>query len=142
MERYIVFYASTVDSSTVTAHDTGTNVDLGCFKVSNISAIMGEEDMIYIYFKGSGRFEDVAGTTPLGAGEMMEQSFVKLTVAEGREVNVIEELAELFTENKTYDLNRKILFDAVNGVWPISNQTWITAIQIRRHLTTHTISSD
>ena len=36
MDKYLIFYVSAVDSSTVTAHDAGTNVDLGCFKVSNI----------------------------------------------------------------------------------------------------------
>ena len=50
MDKFLVFHASAVDSSSVTAHDSGTNVDLGCFNASDISAIMGEEDMVYIYF--------------------------------------------------------------------------------------------
>tara|TARA_Y100000593_G_scaffold86803_1_gene166247 strand:+ start:984 stop:1403 length:420 start_codon:yes stop_codon:yes gene_type:complete len=139
MERYIVFYASAVDSSSLTAHDSGTDVDLGCFKVSNITAIMGEEDMVYIYFKNSGRFEEGAHPFVGGsAAEIMEQSFVRLTVAEGKEIDVVNDLATLFGDTK-HKHGGKILFDAVNNTWPISN---VTAIQIRRHLTTHTIASD
>jgi hypothetical protein len=133
MEKYLIFYASGVDSSSVTAHDAGTNVDLGCFKLSDISAIMAEEDFVYIYFKHAGRFEG----GPVGsATELLEQSFVRLTVGEGKEINVIKDLTHLFARPNT---DNQILFDAVNSSWPISN---ITAIQIRRHLTTHTIASD
>ena len=132
MDKYLVFHASGVDSSSVTAHDSGTNIDLGCFKASDISAIMGEEDMVYIYFKNAGRFEG----GPVGsATEFLEQTFVRLSVGEGKEIDVIEDLASLITSHS----NGKILFDGVNGIWPISN---VTAIQIRRHLTTHTIASD
>ena len=131
MDKYLIFHASSVDSSSVTAHDSGTNIDLGCFKVSDISAIMAEEDYIYIYFKNAGRFEG----GPVGsASELLEQSFVRLTVEEGKELNVIKDLTKSF-----YGTGTMLLFDAVNGEWAIGN---ITAIQIRRHLTTHTIASD
>lgn len=132
MDKYLVFHASAVDSSTVTAHDAGTDVDLGCFKASDISAIMGEEDMVYIYFKNAGRFE----MGPIGsATEVLEQTFVRLTVAEGKEVNVISALTSLIGNTS----HKSILFDAVNSSYPITN---VTGIQIRRHLTTHTIASD
>ena len=136
MEYYLIFHASGVDSSSVTAHDAGTNVDLGCFKASDITAIMGEEDMVYIYFKNAGRFEG----GPVGsATELLEQSFVRLTVAEGKEIDVIKDLTNLFLSTSRSRVATNILFDAVNSTWPISN---VTAIQIRRHLTTHTIASD
>jgi hypothetical protein len=137
MEYYLIFYASGVDSSSVTAHDAGTNVDLGCFKASDITAIMGEEDMVYIYFKNAGRFEG----GPVGsATELLEQSFVRLTVAEGKEIDVIKDLTNLLsTIGSRSGKITNVLFDAVNGTWPISN---VTGIQIRRHLTTHTIASD
>ena len=132
MDKYLVFHASAVDSNTVTAHDAGTNVDLGSFKTSDISAIMGEEDMVYIYFKNAGRFE----MGPIGsATEVLEQTFVRLTVAEGKEVNVISALTSLMGNTS----HKSILFDAVNSSYPITN---VTGIQIRRHLTTHTIASD
>ncbi len=134
MEKYLIFHASGVDSSSLTASDTGTDVDLGCFKVSDISAIMGEEDMVYIYFKNAGRFEG----GPVGsATEVLEQSFVRLTVSEGKEIDVIKDLTTLF--NGGPHATGQILFDAVNSVYPIAN---VTALQIRRHLTTHTIASD
>ena len=136
MEYYLIFYASGVDSSSVTAHDAGTNVDLGCFKASDISAIMGEEDMVYIYFRDAGRFEQ----GHVSATEVLEQSFVRLTVAEGKEIDVIKDLTNLLSYTGSRSgVATNILFDAVNSTWPISN---VTAIQIRRHLTTHTIASD
>ena len=136
MEYYLIFHASGVDSSSVTAHDAGTNVDLGCFKASDISAIMGEEDMVYIYFRDAGRFEQ----GHVSATEVLEQSFVRLTVAEGKEIDVIKDLTNLLSYTGSRSgVATNILFDAVNGTWPISN---VTGIQIRRHLTTHTIASD
>ena len=136
MEYYLIFYASGVDSSSVTAHDAGTNVDLGCFKASDISAIMGEEDMVYIYFRDAGRFEQ----GHVSATEVLEQSFVRLTVAEGKEIDVIKDLTNLLSYTGSRSgVATNILFDAVNSTWPISN---VTGIQIRRHLTTHTIASD
>ena len=138
MEKYLIFYASGVDSSSVTAHDSGTDVDLGCFKLSDISAIMGEEDRVYIYFKNAGRFESTitGNMNDAVAGETLEQTFVTLTVGEGKEIDVIKDLTDIFYSPHT---SGRILFDAVNDTWPISN---VTAIQIRRHLTTHTIASD
>ena len=140
MEHYLIFYASGVDSSSVTAHDSGTNVDLGCFKASDVSAIMGEEDYVYIYFKNAGRFENgmVGNNNDAATYETLEQTFVRLTVAEGKEIDVIKALSKLFYTGPSLN-NSQILFDAVNGTWPINN---VTGIQIRRHLTTHTIASD
>ena len=136
MEYYLIFYASGVDSSSVTAHDAGTNIDLGCFKASDITAIMGEEDMVYIYFRDAGRFEQ----GHVSATEVLEQSFVRLTVAEGKEIDVIKDLTNLLSYTGSRSgVATNILFDAVNSTWPISN---VTGIQIRRHLTTHTIASD
>jgi len=137
MDKYLIFHASGVDSSSVTAHDSGTNVDLGCFKASDISAIMGEEDMVYIYFRNAGRFEEgpLIGDLAVTTLEVLEQTFVRLTVAEGKEINVISDLTSLIGNTS----HSSILFDAVNSSYPINN---VTAIQIRRHLTTHTIASD
>jgi|21_taG_2_1085346.scaffolds.fasta_scaffold181465_2 hypothetical protein len=136
MDKFLIFHASAVDSSSVTAHDSGTNVDLGCFKASDISAIMGEEDMVYIYFRNAGRFEEVLASAGSDVMiETIEQTFVRLTVAEGKEINVIKQLTTVIGNTP----NSNILFDAVNNSYPINN---VTAIQIRRHLTTHTIASD
>jgi len=139
MEKYLIFYASGVDSNSVISHDTGTNIDLACFPVSAVTAIMGEEDMVYIYFKDATRFETGIGGNSNNEDtyETMEQSYVRLTVAEGKEIDVVKDLTLLLSGGP--NLDSQILFDAVNSSWPISN---VTAIQIRRHLTTHTIASD
>ena len=137
MNKLLIFHASGVDSNSVISHDTGTNIDLACFPAAAITAVMGEEDYVYIYFKNAGRFEPIVATAGSDALiETLEQSFVRLTVGEGKEIDVIKDLTFLFGGPHT---GSHILFDAVNGTWPISN---VTAIQIRRHLTTHTIASD
>jgi len=146
MDKYLIFYASEVDSSSVISHDTGTNIDLACFPASAVTSIMAEEDFVYIYFKDATRFEngltstteqDSDDTTAFVHGfETMEQVYVRLTVGEGKEIDVIKSLALILSGTA---LDREILFDAVNNSWTISN---VTAIQIRRHLTTHTIASD
>ena len=135
MEHYLIFYASGVDSNSVTTADDGVNIDLASFPVSAVSSIVAVEDTVIIYFRDAGRFE----MGPIGsATELLEQSVVRLTVAEGKEIDVIKALTKLFYRGPSLN-NSQILFDAVNGTWPISN---VTAIQIRRHATTHTIASD
>ena len=138
MDKYLIFHASGVDSSSVTSHDTGTNIDLACFPVSAVTAIMGEEDMVYIYFKDATRFEPiVAAAGSDNIIETLEQSYVRLTVAEGKEFDVVKDLTTVLIGAD--HISKQILFDAVNNTFPIDN---VTAIQIRRHLTTHTIASD
>ena len=133
MEKYLVFHASGVDSNSVTTADNGTNIDLACFPVSAVTSIVAVEDTVIIYFRDAGILEG----GPVGsATELLEQSVVRLTVGEGKEIDVIKDLTFLFSGPHT---SSHILFDAVNDTWPISN---VTAIQIRRHLTTHTIASD
>ena len=131
MSKWLYFHASAIDSSSVTSHDTGTNIDFGAFPTDSITAIMAEEDMVYLYFKDATRFQGSIGS----ATEVMEQTYVRLTVAEGTEHTVVDNLLGIITKGQT----TVIKFDAVTPSWPIEN---VTAIQIRRHLTTHTIASD
>ena len=42
MDKFMVFHSSGVDSSSVKYHDAGNDVDLGCFKVSDVTAVMAE----------------------------------------------------------------------------------------------------
>jgi len=135
--RFLIFHASGVDSSSVTSHDSGTDIDLACFPAGNVTSVMGEEDNVYIYFKDGTRFEDgvaVGGSVI----ETMEQAYVKLGVAEGKEFDVVKDFTNLITATGMggYD---SLVFDAVNSVWPINN---VESIEIRRHLTAHTIASD
>ena len=133
MDKYVIFHASGVDSNSVTTADDGTNIDLASFPASAISSIVAVEDTVIIYFRDAGILEG----GPVGsATELLEQSVVRLTVAEGKEIDVVKDLTRLLFGTHT---SGQILFDAVNSNWPISN---VTAIQIRRHLTTHTIASD
>ena len=131
MSKWLYFHASAIDSSSVTSHDTGTNIDFGAFPTDSITAVMAEEDMVYLYFKDATRFQGSIGS----ATEVMEQTYVRLTTAEGKEHTVVDHLLSLITKGQT----TVIKFDAVTPSWPIEN---VTAIQIRRHLTTHTIASD
>ena len=132
--KFLIFHASGVDSSSVISHDTGTNIDLACFPSSAITAIMAEEDMVYLYFKDATRFQGSIGS----ATEVMEQAYVRLTTAEGKELDVVKDLTKSLGTIGVGG-SEPLLFDAVNNIWSISN---VTAIQIIRHLTTHTIASD
>ncbi len=139
MDKFLVFHASGVDSSSVTSHDTGTDVDLASVRASAVTAVMGEEDFVYIYFKEATRFE--ANGMSVGANpviEVMEQSYVRLGVGEGKEFDVVKDLTNALTATGQGGY-ASLVFDAVNSVWPISN---LETIQIRRHLTSHTLASD
>ena len=146
-DKLMVFHAGAVDSSSVTSADDGANIDLCALPSSSITSVFAEEDMVYIYFANAGRFE--AGTSFGGVTndtaddadqavmhEIMEQTFVRLTVAEGKEADVVKDLASLITMVSS-NTNPAPVFDAVNSVYPINN---VTGVQIRRHLTAHTIA--
>ena len=137
MDKFLVFHASAVDSSSVTSHDTGTDIDLASFPASAVTAVMGDEDFVYIYFKDGTRFEDgvaVGGSVI----ETMEQAYVRLGVGEGKEFDVVKDLTNALTATGQGGYS-SLVFDAVNDKWPIDN---LESIQIKRHLTSHTIASD
>ena len=136
MSKWLYFHASAIDSNSVTSHDSGTNIDFGAFPADSLTSIMAEEDQIYLYFKNATRFEPVLDNYAAleGTFETMEQVYVRLTVAEGTEHTVINSILNLITRGET----TIIKFDAVTPNWAVSN---VTAVQIRRHLTTHTIGS-
>ena len=139
MDKFMVFHSSGVDSSSVNSHDAGTDVDLGCFRVSQVTAVMAEEDFVYIYFKDATRFEKNWGNSnDEDTYETMEQCYVRLGVGEGKEFDVVKDLTNAMTATGQGGY-ASLVFDAVNSVWPIDN---LTSIQIRRQLTTHTIASD
>ena len=146
-EKLMVFHAGAVDSSTVTSADNGVDIDLCALPASAITSVFAEEDFVYIYFKEAGRFE--AGTSFGGVTndtnddtdqavmhEIMEQTFVRLGVKEGKEIDVVKDFSALATMVGS-TTNQVPVFDAVNSVYPINN---VTSVQIRRHLTAHTIA--
>ena len=146
-DKLMVFHAGAVDSSSVTSADDGTNIDLCALPASAITSVFAEEDFVYVYFKDAGRFE--AGQAFSGVTndtsddvdqavmhEIMEQTFVRLGVNEGTEADVVKDFAALATASGTAGNTQVPVFDAVNGSFPINN---VTSVQIRRHLTAHTV---
>ena len=147
-DKLMVFHAGAVDSSSVTSADDGTNIDLCALPASAITSVFAEEDFVYVYFKDAGRFE--AGQAFSGVTndtsddvdqavmhEIMEQTFVRLGVNEGTEADVVKDFAALATASGTAGNTQVPVFDAVNSSFPINN---VTSVQIRRHLTAHTVS--
>ena len=134
MQKFMIFHASGVDSNSVHSHDAGTNLDIAAFPTSSITSMSADEDYVYLWFGGGTQFEGGWGGT---ATETMEQAKVRLDVGEGLENTVIKDLIALINGGPHSD--GTILFDAVNGVWPIDN---VEAITIYRTTTTYTIASD
>ena len=145
-DKLMVFHAGAVDSSSVTSADDGTNIDLCALPASAITSVFAEEDFVYIYFKEAGRFENgISSTVEQDSDDTtafvkefktLEQTFVRLGVAEGKEADVVKDFAALITAVSS-TTNPAPVFDAVNSVFPIEN---VTSVQIRRHLTAHTLS--
>ena len=132
-DKLLMFHAAEVDSNSVHSHDAGTNIDLAAFPASSITSMSADEDYVYLWFGGATQFEGGWGGT---ATETMEQAKVRLTVAEGTEHKVIEDLWSTMTSVSAGPVMK---FDAVNSVYPVEN---VTAIVIYRTTTTYTIGSD
>ena len=137
MNKFMIFHASGVDSNSVHSHDAGTNLDIAAFPTSAITSISADEDYVYLWFGGATQFEGMFAANDGTTDEVMEQAKVRLDVGEGKENTVIKDLVALINGGPHSD--GTILFDAVNGVWPISN---VEAITIYRTTTTYTIASD
>ena len=137
-EKLMVFHAGAVDSSTVTSADNGTDVDLCALPASAITSVFAEEDFVYVYFKEAGRFELGVGSADGTDDQVktLEQTFVRLGVAENKEIDVVKDFSALATMVGS-TTNPVPVFDAVNSVYPINN---VTSVQIRRHLTGHVLA--
>ena len=137
-DKLMVFHAGAVDSSSVTSADDGTNIDLCALPASAITSVFAEEDFVYVYFKEAGRFELGVGSADGTDDQVktLEQTFVRLGVSEGKEADVVKDLAGLITASQVNNTPVPV-FDAVNSVYPISN---VTSVQIRRHLTGHVLA--
>ena len=143
MKNMLVFHSGAVDSSSVVEHNSGINVDLIAFPVDAVAGVAAIEDNVKIYFNDGNRFDNHAGAgTTIATNEVLEKCEVELTVAEGKEFDIVKGLAELFA-----GLSAKggfAVFDAVNSAYPseIGATANITGISIKRVTDTHTISSD
>ena len=136
MKRFVVFHASGVDSNSVGSADDGTNLDLAAFDLNDLQTMTGTEDTVELTFNETGMFNKHAGTG--GDDEAgLENSLVILTVAEGKEADVIKDIAAL-ANNSTVNGVAVPWFDAVNSKYPISN---VTSIAIRRTTTSRVVSA-
>tara|TARA_R100000030_G_scaffold90264_1_gene74849 strand:+ start:60 stop:470 length:411 start_codon:yes stop_codon:yes gene_type:complete len=134
----LVFHAGTVDNNSVTSADDGASLDLAAFDANNITSVAAENNgsgLVYVYFANSNRYEG----GPVGsATELLEQAFVRLTCTSGKEIDVVKDFLSLVASSQV-NTTAVPVFDAINGVYPINN---ITGLQIRRHVTTVTVTSD
>ena len=136
MKRFVVFHASGVDSNSVGSADDGTNLDLAAFDLNDLQTMTGTEDTVELTFNETGMFNKHSGTG--GDDEAgLENSLVILTVAEGKEADVIKDIAAL-ANNSTVNGVAVPVFDAVNSKYPISN---VTAIAIRRTTTSRVVTA-
>lgn len=139
-DKLLMFHISTVDANSVTNADDGANIDLAAFPAKNITSMAAENNgsgLVYIYFKDGTKHEDgvaVGGSVI----ETMEQAFVRLTCTSGKEAAVIE---DLWATMNSASAGPVVKFDFVTSGYtqPIEN---VSAAQVRRHVTAHTIASD
>ena len=96
----------------------------------------GTEDTVELTFNETGMFNKHFGNGGAdggdAGGEAIENSLVILTVAEGKEFDVIKDIAALVNNIGANGVAAPV-FDAVNSKYPINN---VTAIAIRRTTTT------
>ena len=95
----LVFHSGAVDASSVVENNSGTNVDLVAFPVDAVAGVAAIEDNVKIYFNDGNRFEQHAGAgATIATNEVLEKCEVELTVAEGKEFDVVKGLAEIFAD--------------------------------------------
>lgn len=137
-DKLLMFHVSTVDANSVANADNGADLDLAAFPAKNITSMAAENNgsgLVYVYFKNGTKHEDgvaVGGSVI----ESMEQAFVRITCTSGKEAAVIE---DLWVKMNSVTAGPVLKFDAVNSVYPIEN---VTGLQVRRHTTSITVTSD
>ena len=137
-DKLLMFHVSTVDANSVANADNGADLDLAAFPAKNITSMAAENNgsgLVYVYFKNGTKHEDgvaVGGSVI----ESMEQAFVRITCTSGKEAAVIE---DLWVAMNSVSAGPVLKFDAVNSVYPIEN---VTGLQVRRHVTSATVTSD
>ena len=137
MKKFVVFQSGAVDSNSVGSADDGTNLDLAAFDLALLQCMTGTEDTVELTFAETGMFHPASHSTGSDATDALENSLVILTVAEGKEADVIKDIAAL-VNNITANGVAAPVFDAVNSKYPINN---VTAIAIRRTTTNRIIAN-
>tara|TARA_R100001440_G_scaffold51455_1_gene71416 strand:- start:56 stop:493 length:438 start_codon:yes stop_codon:yes gene_type:complete len=143
MKRFVVFQSGAVDNQSVGSADDGTNLDLAAFDLALLQCMTGTEDTVELTFAETGMFNAAAGISAGGEDLTgtdvslgLENSLVILTVAEGKEADVIKDIAALANASQINGVAVPV-FDAVNSKYPISN---VTGVAIRRTTTSRLVA--
>ena len=144
MKKFVVFQSGAVDSNSVGSADDGTNLDLAAFDLNLLQCMTGTEDTVELTFNETGMFNSSAGVSAGGEDLTgtdvsigLENSLVILTVAEGKEADVIKDIAALVNASQINGVAVPV-FDAVNNKYPINN---VTGVAIRRTTTSRIVTS-
>ena len=143
MKKFVVFQSGAVDSNSVGSADDGTNLDLAAFDLALLQCMTGTEDTVELTFAETGMFNkhSLAHNTTGAAGNdetvALENSLVILTVAEGKEADVIKDIAALANAPQINGVAVPV-FDAVNSKYPINN---VTGVAIRRTTTGRVVAA-
>tara|TARA_R100000234_G_scaffold93951_1_gene62173 strand:+ start:46 stop:474 length:429 start_codon:yes stop_codon:yes gene_type:complete len=141
MKQWMCFHASTVDSSTVSVHDSGTNVDMAAFPADACTAIAATNGAIEMTFMDTGKLIPTVangGDDEVDLG--LEATLVTLTVANASIPAVMKDLIRVINRGPHGD--GLLLFDEVNGVYPGDlTATLITAIVIARTTTSVAVTA-
>jgi len=137
MKKFVVFQSGAVDSDSVGSADDGTNLDLAAFDLALLQCMTGTEDTVELTFAETGMFHAASHSTGSDATDALENSLVILTVAEGKEADVIKDIAALANASQINGVAVPV-FDAVNSKYPISN---VTGVAIRRTTTSRIVTS-
>ena len=141
MKQWMCFHASTVDSSTVSVHDAGTNVDMAAFPADACTAIAAKNGGIELTFADTGKLNGAianGGDDEVDLG--LEATLVTLTVANASVPTVMKDLIRVI--NRAPHGDGLLLFDEVNSVYPGDlTATLITAIVIARTTTSIAVAA-
>jgi len=141
MKQWMCFHASTVDSSTVSVHDSGTNVDMAAFPADACTAIAAKNGGIEMTFMDTGKLIPTianGGDDEVDLG--LEATLVTLTVANASIPAVMKDLIRVI--NRAPHGDGLLLFDEVNSVYPGDlTASLITAIVIARTTTSVAVTA-
>ena len=141
MKEWMCFHASTVDSSTVSVHDAGTNVDMAAFPADACTAIAAKNGGIEMTFMDTGKLIPTVangGDDEVDLG--LEATLVTLTVANASIPAVMKDLIRVI--NRAPHGDGLLLFDEVNSIYPGDlTASLITAIVIARTTTSVAVTA-
>ena len=141
MRKWMCFHASAVDGSTVSVHDSGTNVDMAAFPADALTAIAATNGAIELTFNDTGKLNGAianGGDDEVDLG--LEATLVTLTVANASIPTVMKDLIRVI--NRAPHGDGLLLFDEVNSVYPGDlTASLITAIVIARTTTSVAVTA-